>query len=59
MTHEVPFWILKKVIVIHDTGYKYTIDDDGNGIAYIDDHRILFEVNEYGEIIVESIHYMC
>lgn len=53
---DIPFDIIKKVMYIQDSKYKYHIDEDGNGVAYIDDFEIIFNVNEYGEILIDSIH---
>lgn len=44
------FHILKKLSYLHNTSYEYEIDEDGNGIAFIDGYRVEFEVNKYGEI---------
>lgn len=54
---EVPFNLIKKVLYVQDSTYKYSIDEDGNGIAMIDGHILLFEVNHYGEIIGDSIRF--
>lgn len=51
----IPFHIIKKVIVIRETKYNYCIDEDGNGIAWIDGYVILFFVNMYGETLIGSI----
>ena len=51
----VPFHIIKKILVIRETKYKYCIDIDGNGVAWIDTYRITFHVNKYGEILIETI----
>lgn len=53
----VPFSIMKKLLYIRETKYNYVIDEDGYGHAIIDGVKIQFYVNEYGEIVTDSIKY--
>lgn len=55
--NEVPFNLLKKVIYIQDSSYKYYIDEDGYGHTIIDGKSIIFFMNEYGEIVTETIRF--
>jgi hypothetical protein len=50
-----PFHILKEVIAIRDSKHKYIIDEDGYGTGIIENYRVTFQVNTYGEILVETI----
>ena len=54
---DVPFCIIKKILYIQDTHYVYSIDEDGYGFAIIAGEKILFTVNHYGDIDVNSIRY--
>ena len=54
---DVPFCIIKKILYIQDSHYDYSIDEDGYGFAIIANEKILFTVNQYGEIDVNSIRY--
>ena len=51
-----PVHVIKDTIFVRESKWKYHIDEDGNGIAYIETYKVAFYVNEYGEILVESIH---
>ena len=55
---DTPFNIIKKVLYIQDSEYSYSIDEDGNGVAIIDNQTIRFHQNSYGEIVLESIYIM-
>ena len=55
--NEVPFCLLKKVIYVQDSEYKYHIDEDGYGYVNIDGISLVFYVNEYGEILAGSIRF--
>jgi len=52
---DAPFHIIKKVLVIRETCYPYEIDFDGYGVAWIDQFKLTFIVNKYGEILIETI----
>lgn len=54
---DVPFCTIKKILYIRDSHYDYSIDEDGYGFAIIANEKILFTVNHYGEINVNSIRY--
>jgi len=54
---DVPFCTIKKILYIQDSHYIYSIDEDGNGFAIIDEEKILFLVDQYGEIDTDSIKY--
>ncbi len=54
---DVPFSLLKKVLYIYDSPYEYYIDEDGYGHAIIDDYKLLFYVNSYGEILTDTIRF--
>lgn len=56
-SRDVPFCIIKKILYIQDSHYVYSIDEDGYGFAIIADEKILFTVDQYGEINVNSIQY--
>lgn len=56
-TQVVPFYILKKILYIQDSHYVHAIDEDGYGFAIIENKKILFMVNHYGEIDINSIRY--
>lgn len=53
----VPFSIMKKLLYIQETHYPYYIDEDGYGHAIIDNVKINFFVNQYGEIVTDTIRY--
>ncbi len=57
MNKEVPFSLMKKTLYIQDSQYPYCIDEDGYGVAIIDGYRIKFYMNEYGEIVADSIEF--
>lgn len=54
---DVSFCTIKKILYLQDSHYIYSIDEDGYGCAMIDDEKILFFVNEYGEVEPGSIKY--
>ena len=54
---DVPFSTIKKILYIQDSNYIYSIDEDGYGYAIIENEKILFTVNRYCEIDVNSIRY--
>lgn len=54
---DVPFCTIKKILYIQDSRYTYSIDEDGYGFAIIENEKILFTVNRYGDINVNSIRY--
>lgn len=54
---DVPFCIIKKLLYIRETDYFYHIDEDGYGLATIDDHHIEFYINQYGEVCTDTIRY--
>ena len=49
------FRIIKEVIAIQDSKHNYCIDENGYGTGIVDDYRVTFQVNEYGDILVETI----
>lgn len=55
--YNVPFSIIKKIIYIRDSDYDYHIDEDGYGFAIIDNQKIVFFVNEYSEIVTDTIRF--
>lgn len=55
MNCQLPFHILKKVLVIQDSDIPYSLDEDGYCSCHIDDYEVQFQINEYCEILVESI----
>jgi len=52
---DAPFHIIKKILVIRESCYPYDIDDDGHGVAWIDQYKLTFIVNKYGEILIGTI----
>ena len=49
------FHVIKEVIAIQDSKHKYHIDEDGYGTGIIENYRVTFQVNAYGDILVETI----
>lgn len=55
MPEIVPFHILKEVIAIQDSKHRYVIDEDGYGEGIVENYRVTFYMNSYGEICTETI----
>jgi hypothetical protein len=53
--NETPYHIIKKVAVIRELNYKYHIDEDGYGVAYIDTLKVEFFVDHYGHVDLCSV----
>lgn len=54
----VSFTHLKKIAVIRELDYEFCIDEDGYGYAVIDGVRIEFVVNAYGDVDLDTVHYV-
>lgn len=52
---EVPFHILKEVITIRDSKHFYEIDEDGYGYGIVDGYKVTFQIDRYGDLLVETI----
>ena len=58
MNNPIPIYFIKKIIFIREERYEYSIDEDGYGTALIEDQIFNFFVNEYGEVVPESIRLL-
>jgi len=58
MTYCISYHILKKVLCLKELGYVYEIDEDGYGYAIVDDVKIKFYQNSYGEIDLTTVELM-
>jgi len=52
---ELPFYLLKKVIYIQDSGTKYTVCDNGRCTIFLDGYHITFIIDPAGLVDQNSI----
>lgn len=50
-----PFWVVKKVLCLNDSKYKYFIDTTGHGCVDIEGYVVSFSVKKDGTVVDISI----